>query len=188
MAVLKLQTQISIDGFIGAPDGGLDWITWNWGNDIKNYVDELHNTVDMILLGRKMTDRFINYWLNAVKDKKSPDHEFGKLMIDYPKVVFSKTVKKHDWVNTSIASGDLKDEVNKLKKKQGKDIIAYGGAEFVSSLIKEDLIDEYHLFVNPAMLGKGLQISGLLDKTKQLKLKKAAGFDCGIVLHHYERA
>ena len=69
------------------------------------------------------------------------------------------------------------DEVNSLKQKDGKDIIAYGGAELVSNLIKEDLIDEYHLFVNPAALGEGVSI---FRQRTDLKFVTSRAFDCGI--------
>ncbi len=64
-----------------------------------------------------------------------PFYEFAKKMIETPKVVFTKTLKKSQWTNTAIATGDLTDEIIKLKSKKGRDIIVYGGASFDSSLI-----------------------------------------------------
>ncbi|HEV7378612.1 MAG TPA: dihydrofolate reductase family protein, partial [Dyadobacter sp.] len=74
------------------------------------------------------------------------------------------------------------------KQVEGKDIIVYGGSDFVSSLINEDLIDEYHLLVNPVGMGEGLPVFGFQGKPKNLKLIKTQSFDCGIALLHYERA
>jgi dihydrofolate reductase len=71
--------------------------------------------------------------------------------------------------------------VNKLKQQQGKDIIAYGGSSFVSALVKEGLIDEYHLFVNPVALGKGDGIFGGLNTFRQLKLTDSQVYTSGIV-------
>jgi dihydrofolate reductase len=109
-------------------------------------------------------------------------------MIETPKVVFTKTLNKSKWINTDIATGDLTVEVNKLKRKEGKeDIIVYGGALFDSSLIKEGLIDEFHLFVNPAAIGNGMTIFKELNgMQKKFTLIKSITFDCGIVLLHYE--
>ena len=73
----------------------------------------------------------------------------------------------------------------KLKKQDGKDIIAYGGATFVSALIKHGLIDEYHLFINPAAIGSGLAIFKELDHKQELALVKATAFECGIVVLNY---
>lgn len=85
-----------------------------------------------------------------------------------------------------MAKGDLVDEIAKLKKQDGKDIIAYGGATFVSALIKHGLIDEFHLFINPTAIGTGLTIFKELDSTQNLTLIKATSFNCGIDVLHYE--
>jgi len=178
---------MSVGGFVGGPKGELDWMTWDWDDSIKKYVDDLHNTVDTILLGRKMTDGFINHWTNVLLKPDDLSFPFAKKMIDIPKVVFSKTLDKSSWVNTILAKGALAEEVNSLKNKPGKDIIVYGGAGFVSSLIKEGLIDEYLLFVNPAAMSSGMTIFGGLNNRMNFSLVKSIPFDCGIVLLHYEQ-
>lgn len=78
------------------------------------------------------------------------------------------------------------DEITKLKKQDGNDIIAYGGATFVSALIKHGLIDEFHLFINPTAIGKGMTIFKDLDGKQNLTLVKSRSFDCGIVVLNYE--
>jgi dihydrofolate reductase len=192
MRKLKLQMQMSIDGFVAGPNGELDWMGWNWSDDIKKYVNHLHDTVDTILLGRKMTDGFISHWSLVVDkhDESSKElkesYEFAKKMIDIPKVVFTKTLKTHTWINTTLAKGDVSDEVNRLKEQKGKNIIVYGGANFVSSLVKENLIDEYYLFINPTAIGKGMEIFKNLNDKMNLKLIDSSAFECGISLLHYE--
>ena len=86
-----------------------------------------------------------------------------------------------------IAIGELTEEIIKLKSQNGKDIIVYGGASFDSSLIKEGLIDEFHLFINPAAIGKGMTIFKDLNEIQKFTLVKSIAFDCGIVLLHYEQ-
>jgi len=137
-------------------------------------------------LGRKMAPGFIPYWAKVAANPDDPQFEFGKKMTDTPKVVFTKTLDKSEWENTALATGTLADEIKKLKQKDGKDMIVYGGSSFVSSLIKEGLIDEFHLFVNPTALGNGMPIFERLDKKQFLKLKQSVAFDCGIVLLCYE--
>jgi dihydrofolate reductase len=102
------------------------------------------------------------------------------------KVVFTKTLDKSEWDNTVLAKGDLVDEITKLKIQDGKDIIAYGGATFVSALIKQGLIDEFHLFINPTAIGNGMTIFKELDSKQNLTLVKSTSFDCGIVVLNYE--
>ncbi len=72
-----------------------------------------------------------------------------------------------------------------MKNETGKDIIVYGGATFVSSLIKAELIDELHLFINPTAIGNGMAIFKSLDKKQDFKLIESSGFDCGIVVNKY---
>jgi dihydrofolate reductase len=85
-----------------------------------------------------------------------------------------------------VATGELTEEIIRLKGQNGKDIIVYGGASFDSSLIKEGLIDEFHLFINPAAIGKGMTIFKDLNEIQKFKLVKSIAFDCGIVVLHYE--
>lgn len=186
MRKLKLQVQMTLDGFVAGPNGELDWMNMNWDNGIMNYVSELTDSIGTILLGRKMTEGFVSYWTKVVSKPSSPEYAFGKKMVDTPKVVFTKTLDKSKWENTSIAKGELGEEIKKLKNQGGKDIIVYGGAGFVSSLIKAGLIDEYHLFVNPAVIGSGMTIFKYINGKRNLKLVKSIPFDCGIVLLHYE--
>jgi dihydrofolate reductase len=183
---LKLQVQMSLDGYIAGPNGEMDWLVWNWDDKLKEYVDELTESVDNILLGRKMTEGFISHWSDVMTKPIDPEYAFAKKMIETPKVVFTKTLNKSKWVNTDIATGDLTEEINKLKRQNGKDIIVYGGASFDSSLIKAGLIDEFHLFINPAAIGNGMTIFKDLNEMQKFTLIKSIAFECGIVLLHYE--
>ncbi|MGV8093202.1 MAG: dihydrofolate reductase family protein [Mangrovibacterium sp.] len=84
-----------------------------------------------------------------------------------------------------IATGDLVDEIGRLKNQNGKDIIVYGGADFVANLIKNKLIDEFHFLVNPTLLGSGMTIFKNLTQS-DLQLKNTIGFECGISILNYE--
>jgi len=184
---LKLQVQMSIDGYIAGPNGEMDWLVWNWDDDLKEYINKLTESIDTILLGRKMTDGFISYWSDVTAKPDHPEYTFGKKMIEIPKVVFTTTLNKSGWVNTEIATGDLAVEINKLKRQEGKkDIIVYGGASFDSSLIKAGLIDEFYLFVNPAAIGNGMTIFKDLNEMQKFTVVKSIAFECGIILLHYE--
>jgi dihydrofolate reductase len=186
MRILKLQMQISVNGFVGGPSGELDWMTWDWSEDIKTYVTDLNNSMDTIILGRKLAEGFIPYWADIKANPDHPEKEAGKTFTDTPKIVFSKTLNKSLWDNTTVVSGDLVSEIKKLKDMPGKDVIVYGGAEFVSSLIKEDLINEYYLFVNPVAVKEGLTIFDKIPDTKKLNLTDSKQFNCGINLLCYK--
>jgi dihydrofolate reductase len=181
MRKLKLQMQQTVNGFVGGPNGEMDWMNMSWGDDINKYVTEITDPVDTIIMGRKLAEGFIPYWADAVTKPNAP--AFATKMNDTAKVVFSKTLDKSNWERTTLAKGDLKDEVNKLKNQKGGDIIVYGGATFVSNLIHEGLIDELHLFVNPSAISSGLSI---FPERTNLKLNDAQKFNSGIVVLRYE--
>ena len=81
---------------------------------------------------------------------------------------------------------DIAEEIKRLKKKDGKDMIVYGGFSFVSSLIEHGLIDEFYLLLNPMAFGKGQTIFNSLKQTLQMKLEKCQPFACGTVLLFYK--
>jgi dihydrofolate reductase len=183
---LKLQVQMTVNGFVGRLTGELDWMTMDWDEEIKNYVNELTDSVDTILLGRKMTDGFLSYWTDIVSRPDDPQYDFAKKMVDKPKIIFTKTLNKLVWENTSLAKGNLVEEINNLKKQPGNDIIVYGGAGFVSSLITNNLIDEYHLFINPVVIGNGMTIFQNVNNQVKMDLVKSISFECGIIMNHYK--
>ena len=180
MRKLKLQVQMTVDGFIAGPNGEMDWTSAEWDNELKKYVGGLTESVDCIILGRKLAQGFIPYWASH------PEQEGADIFNGTKKVVFTKTLDTSEWTDTVLAKGDLVEEITQLKKQDGQDMIAYGGAAFVSALIKHGLIDELHLFINPTAIGSGMTIFKELDGRQNLKLVKSTSFDCGIVVLKYE--
>jgi dihydrofolate reductase len=187
MRKLKLQMQISVDGFVQyGQNDEQPWVTWAW-DEIKHYVLNLAESADTEIIGRKLAIDYIPYWLDTYTKPNDPMYEVAKIKANQNKIVFTKTLGKSEWENTELAKGNLTEEVNKLKNQNGKDIIVYGGSSFVSELIKAELVDEFHLFINPVALGKnGIPIFDKLDNFRQLKLKKSITFGSGIVLLNYE--
>ena len=102
------------------------------------------------------------------------------------KIVFTKTLDKSIWDNTDIAKGELVEEITGIKKKPGKDMIAYGGGAFVSSLIKNKLIDELHLFINPSAIGSRMPIFKELHEMQKFSIIDVRNFECGIVALIYK--
>jgi dihydrofolate reductase len=183
---LRLQVQMSVDGYVAGPNGEMDWMVGLMDDDVIKYSYKITEPVDTILLGRKMTDVFISYWLDVMSKPDDPWYAFSKKMIETPKVVFTKTLNKSTWINTDIAAGDLQEEVSKIKSQIGGDIIVYGGASFDSSLIKEKLIDEFYLFINPVAIGNGMTIFKDLKEIQKYTLIESKAFESGKVLLRYE--
>ncbi|MGH9910923.1 MAG: dihydrofolate reductase family protein [Nitrososphaeraceae archaeon] len=183
---LRLHVQMSIDGCIAGPNGEMDWMVGLLDDELIKYVSKITESVDTILLGRKMTDVFISTWLDVMNKPDDRWYAFAKRMIEIPKVVFTKTLNKSQWINTDIATGDLIEEVSKIKSQNGRDIVVYGGASFDSSLIKEKLIDEFYLFINPVAIGNGMTIFKDLNEIQKYSLIESKVFESGEVLLRYE--
>jgi dihydrofolate reductase len=103
-------------------------------------------------------------------------------MVGLPKVVFSKTLPHVDGRNVRLENGDLVHAVQQLKSKPGKDIIVYGGATFVSSLLEDGLIEEMNFFVNPVAIGSGMRV---FNGKRPLMLAASKAYPSGIVVNTY---
>lgn len=189
MRKVKLQMQLSLDGFVAGPNAEMDWMTMNWGEDINSYVKEITEAVDCILLGHHLAQGFVPTWQGMQADPATAE-DFVHKMVDTPKLVFSKTkrVADADWKNVNFATQSPDKELADLKKMQGGDIMVYGGASLVSQLIAQNLIDEYHLFINPILMGNGMPIFKELNSYLKLELVSCKTFECGIVVLCYKPA
>lgn len=186
MRKLKLQVQMTVDGYIAGPNGEMDFMVWNWDDALKQYVETITAPVDCIVLGRKLAEGFIPHWAGVAANPDDEDFTAGKKFTDTHKVVFTKTLNQSEWNNTVLAKGELADEITQLKNQEGNDIIAYGGATFVSALIRHQLNDEFHLFINPVAIGNGMPIFKELDSKQDLALVKSTSFECGVVVLNYK--
>ncbi len=182
MRKLKLQMQVTVDGYVAGPEGQLDWMTFDIDAGLEAFINHLADTSDTILLGREMTDGFIRYWEQVATQEDSSEHAFAQKMVGLAKVVFSRTLEHVEGKNVRVENGDLVEAVKQLKSRPGKDIIVYGGATFVSSRIEHRLIDEMNFFVNPVAIGSGMR--AFKGKTA-LKREASTAYPCGIVVNSY---
>ena len=179
MRKLKIQVQMSIDGYISGVNGELDWLTMKWDNELRKYVYNLNRPVDCIIMGKNFAGSFIDTWEKRLNDPDTID-SYARKMVETPKIVFSRSLEQVSWKNTHLNTGYLDEEISRIKKIKGRDIIAYGGITFVSSLIRGGHVDEYNFFVNPVILGKGRSIFSHLENMLKLELVYSTHFDCGI--------
>lgn len=186
MRKLHLQMQMSVDGFVSTgPNDEQKWVTLVW-DEIKPYVTGLLDETDTILIGRKLAVDYIPHWQDVLGKPENPFHGIAQRICRAKKVVFTRTLTKSEWENTVLATGNLAEEVRELKAGSGKDMVVYGGSSFVSALLRERLVDEFHLFINPVALGKGDSIFSALPDWQSFQLKQSTTYDCGIVLLNYE--
>jgi dihydrofolate reductase len=210
MRELILKMSMSIDGFVAGPDGGIQWV---FGNDqeAKAWTLETVWNASLHIMGSRTFGDMAAYWPTSTD-------VFAPPMNQIPKAVFSRQgpaiLKGRDttaalkdarihtktgssaelqpgaesWTKPYVASGDLAEEVAKLKAQEGKPIIAHGGASFVRSLVAVGLIDQYALLVHPVALGKGLPIFSELAAPRPLKLMSSKAFPGGAVAQIYRPA
>ena len=184
MRKLKLQISSTLDGFVAGPAGDGDWLTSD--DKLMELIYSLAASSDTLLMGRKMTPEFITYWESVVNNQPdNRDYALAKTLVDMPKIVFSKTVSQVAGKNVTVADDELTEVVGKLKNQPGNDILVYGGATFASALLKAKLVDEFHLFVNPVLINKGLRLFGLVDERQQLTLESVSKYDCGVAVLVY---
>ena len=163
---------VSLDGVMEAPGGGEDFEHGGWtfeiergedGNRFK--LDEL-GEADVQLLGRRTYEGFAAAWPQRSGDPFSD--KFNAM----PKYVFSSTIESAEWNNSTIISGDLAEEVGKLKDQVEGDILVSGSGQLVHGLLDADLVDELRLMVFPIVAGQGRRLFDGAPPA-QLKLTEA---------------
>jgi len=145
--------------------------------------------VDTLLLGRVMYPAYEKYWLAAPTNPSSTKNEieYARIADKMQKIVFSKTLEKAEWKTTRIVRDHSAEEILKLKQQPGKDMLILGGAGLVSSFMNLGLIDEYHLVVNPVVLGGGKRLFKDVKERRKLKLIGTKTFKSGKVVLHYSK-
>jgi dihydrofolate reductase len=133
------------------------------------------------IMGRTTYEEMAGYWPSSTADYAAPMNEI-------PKVVFSKTLEDEDagWPESRVARGELADEIDRLRRESGKDVVAYGGAAFAQSLARLDLIDEYRLVTHPVAVGEGARLFRDLPAPVRLRHLETRPFASATV-HVYAR-
>jgi class 3 adenylate cyclase/dihydrofolate reductase len=180
---------ITLDGVIEAPgheehrDGRNAWALRGTSEDQQRFkIEELY-AADAVLFGRVTYQIFATFWPSAPRDEGFADRMNG-----LPKYVVSRTLRDAEWSNTVILRGDVAQEVSELKDQPGGDILIFGSAELVNSLMSHDLIDEYRFLVFPVVLGSGKRLFRDESDTSHLRLVDVRAFSSGAVLLTYQPA
>lgn len=176
--------QITLDGYVSAKDDSADWLITN-DDDWADMFTDL-NEADTYLLGRKMYPLYSGHWQSVLKKPDSDPNElkFAKLANDTQHIVFTKGSFTPDWKNTRVAH-DLPGEIARLKQEAGKNIIAWGGAQFATSLIEAGLVDEYRFALNPTILTSGKSLFTQLTTRRNLQLLSSKQLSSGLVIVRY---
>lgn len=176
---------VSLDGFVAGPKGEMDWIKVD--QEIFDHVEKRISLGDTALYGRVTYQMMESYWPTAADQPTASRHdiEHARWYKQARKVVLSTTLKDSGLSNTLVIKDNLSDSILQLKQKGDRDILMFGSPRATHSLMQQNLIDGYWLFVNPIILGHGIPLfANVQDKTK-LKLVSSKPFTNGVIALDY---
>jgi dihydrofolate reductase len=192
MRKIIVLTFLSLDGVMQAPggpeedtSGGFKYGGWSAGywDDVsgKEMGKQMSEPFDL-LLGRKTYEIFAGYWPDAKQDLEIAG-KFNKCT----KYVASNTLKKLDWKNSVLLKGDVVGEIKKLKEGDGPELQVHGSGNFIQTLLRNDLVDEFRLKIFPVTLGKGKKLFAEGTIPVGLKLTDSKVTSTGVIFATYER-
>src|SRR4051794_6524628 len=176
---------VSLDGYIVGPDGTFDWTAPD-KEVFRFWIDEIRG-VGVHLMGRRLYETML-YWETA--DQNSLDDseiEWAALWKPLPKVVFSTTLSAVEG-NARLASGDIAEEIERLRAEPGEAEIAIGGATLAAEAAALGLIDEYRAIVYPVLVGGGIPFFPRRERRVDLELVEIRTFNSGVVYLRYRAA
>ena len=172
MRKVILSMMVSLDGYVESRGPQEDW--YNWDNEMADYMMGFFKTVDTFIYGRRSYEDMIAWWPPLTD-------EFATIMNQTKKLVFSRTLDKVEW-NSRLLNEDGVEEVRRLKQQPGKNLVLFAGADLAETFIKNGLIDEYRLIINPVVLGGGKPLFQNVQERFNLRLKDIIKFNCGNVI------
>jgi len=169
---------VSLDGFVCGPGDELDWATMDDDAIGEFLIPDLQKTVDTMLVGRKLYQGFEQFWPTVPENPASKPElvAFARWMNDTAKWVFSNTLKEVNWKNSRLAISDPSATIAQLKKETGGDMVIFGGASLAAHFVKNNLVDEFRIKLEPVLLGKGKSLYTDLTARVNLKLIRSKAF------------
>jgi dihydrofolate reductase len=190
-------TFVTLDGYMVGPDEDMSWVVAGFDREMQaDVAEDMSRKSDVFVFGRVTYEIFAAYWPSAIPyeegDELNPaegkeDPQIIRALNDFPKLVFSKTLKRSEWNNTRVTDAGLEDEIRRLKKQPGKAVSIQGSASVVQALARADLIDEYHLYVHPVLLGDGKPLFATGISRQDFELARIKPYANGVVAMSYRR-
>ncbi|MBF2085646.1 dihydrofolate reductase family protein [Thermoleptolyngbya sp. C42_A2020_037] len=165
---------LSLDGVMEEPA----WTAPYWNDEIAKFKGEEQDTSDALLMGRMTYQGFAAAWPES-KD------EGADYMNNVPKYTVSTTLDRLEWNNSTLIKDNIVEEITQLKQQDGQDILVYGSATLVHTLMQHDLVDRYRLLIYPVVVGEGKRLFKN-GTTVALKLLESQFFGSGVLALVYE--
>jgi dihydrofolate reductase len=173
---------VTLNGYFEGPKRDISW--HKHGAEENEYAVEMLKSRNTLLFGRVTYELMASYWPTPDAIKNDPIVAEG--MNNADKIVFSRTLKKVDWNNTSLVKDNIVEEIRNMKRMPGKDMTLMGSGSIVTQFAEQRLINEYQIMVDPVVLGNGTPIFKGIKHTLDLKLTKTRTFKSGVVLLCYQ--
>ena len=170
---------VALDGVMEAPH---EWQGPFWHDEMGQYKFEELFASDALLLGRVTYEGFAAAWPSMTDEAG-----FADRMNSLPKYVASTTLHEAEW-NASLIKGDVAEEIARLKQQPGQDILVFGSADLVHTLIQHGLVDEYRLMIHPVVVGKGKRLFREGVDMTALRLVDTRTFPSGVLVLTYHPA
>ncbi|WP_459479090.1 dihydrofolate reductase family protein [Clostridium saccharoperbutylacetonicum] len=176
---------ISLDGFVSGENGEMEWILVD--NELFDFVAKMTDQADSALYGRVTYEMMQNYWPTAGEQANATKHdiEHSEWYNKVSKIVLSRTIKTTEFSNVKFINDNLSENINEIKKQEGRNILIFGSPRATQSLLNEELIDEFWLFVNPIILNEGMPMFKDIKKITNLKFIENRNFSNGVIALHY---
>lgn len=188
---------VTLDGYIVGPDEDVSWVAAGFDRQMQEDIaEDVSSRAEVFVFGRVTYDIFAAYWPHAEPyrpgDELKPaegreDPRIIRALNDRPKVVFSTTMGEPAWAGTRVVAGGVEDEVRRLVSEPGGAVLVQGSASIVQALARADLVDEYHLYVHPVLLGAGTPLFPAGHRRRDLDLTALTGYPNGVISTTYER-
>jgi dihydrofolate reductase len=173
---------VSLDGFYEGLQHDLSW--HNVDPEFNDFANKQLDDSSALVFGRKTYEMMANFWLSDIALKNAPDT--ATRMNSLHKIVFSRTRKTAAWVNSEIHNGDIDSVLRDAKKRASKDIAVLGSSDLCLSLIKDRLLDEIRIMVNPVVIGHGTTLFNGITEPLMLELMSERTFKSGNILLTYK--
>ncbi|MFQ6395134.1 dihydrofolate reductase family protein [Nocardia sp. KC 131] len=186
MGSVTLWMQMSLDGFAEGPDHEIHWPMVD-EELCESFLDELR-AADLFIYGRKTYEMMASFWPTADGDPAISEFyvDFARCWKQTPKLVLSRSLPSAGW-NTRIVRTGIVEEITALREQQDCDMVLFGGAETASAFMRNELIDEYRLFVHPLVLGGGVPLFPAPAAMADLQLVDVMTFESAVVQMHYQQ-